>query len=169
MQTTPTQQHRDLLALICDAYEAFLGHLPGEALLPPEFASATRARKRQWIDQDAPFGLLAHDRSDDPRFVYANRKALSIFAGSSDELIGLPSRFSAPAEKQAARQVFIDRVRRDGIAFDYSDTRRDLEGRLFEIVSGTLWKWRDEMGEHAGEAALIWKEADKPETPSSTI
>lgn len=93
------QQHEDILSLICDAYEGFLGHLPGEDFLPPELTSATREKKCRWIDQNAPFGLLAHDRNDDPRFVYANRKALSIFASSYGEFIGLPSRISAPVEK----------------------------------------------------------------------
>ncbi|ABW14794.1 conserved hypothetical protein [Parafrankia sp. EAN1pec] len=40
----------------------------------------------------APFGLLAHDASTDPLFVYANKTAQQRFEYTWDEFVGMPSR-----------------------------------------------------------------------------
>lgn len=55
----------------------------------------------------APFVLLAHNKFEegvtDPVFTYANKAALEAFEGTWDEIVGLPSRYSA--EEGTAREV----------------------------------------------------------------
>ena len=54
-----------------------------------------RTPRDGWLYEHAPFGLLAHDTSADPRFVYANSTAQGCFGYAWEEFVGLPSRLSA--------------------------------------------------------------------------
>ncbi|MFD8646950.1 MEKHLA domain-containing protein [Streptomyces mirabilis] len=47
------------------------------------------------LDEDAPFGLLAHDTSADPIFIYANSTAQRCFEYTWHEFVRLPFRLSA--------------------------------------------------------------------------
>jgi hypothetical protein len=69
------------------------------------------------------FGLLEHDTSPDPLFVYANLTAQERFERSWDEFVGLPSRLSAGELAREERRVFLDQVRLRGYADDYRGVR----------------------------------------------
>ena len=71
----------------------------------------------------APFAVLAHDISDDPRFVYANETAQRCFEYSWNELVGMHSRLSAEQPARDERQRLLDIVTRDGFVTDYRDVR----------------------------------------------
>lgn len=60
----------------------------------------------RWLYENAPFALLAHDRSEDPRFFYANNTAQACFGYSWQEFIGMPSRLSAEAPNREDGNVF---------------------------------------------------------------
>ncbi|MEV4343578.1 MEKHLA domain-containing protein [Actinoplanes sp. NPDC049596] len=130
--------------LLADSYR----RLVGEPLVP---AGADAAA---WL-YDAPFGLLAHDTSPDPVFVYANRTAQKVFGYCWDEFVGLPSRLSADEEDRASRRMFLDSVRADGYATGYRGRRVAKDGHRFWIEDVTLWTLRDADGAPAGQAALI--------------
>lgn len=49
---------------------------------------------------EAPFVVLAHDFSEEPRFTYANQTALDLFEGSWDEIVGMESKKSADPEAE---------------------------------------------------------------------
>jgi hypothetical protein len=55
----------------------------------------------------APFVCLAHNKFEpgvtDPTFTYANKAALELWEATWDELIGLPSRLSAPESEREVR------------------------------------------------------------------
>jgi hypothetical protein len=61
----------------------------------------------RWLYGEAPFGLLAHDTSADPSFVYANVTAQKCFEYSWEEFAGMPSRLSAEADNREKRQEFM--------------------------------------------------------------
>ena len=46
---------------------------------------------------------LSHDAGVDPRFVYANSAAASLWRMSIEDMIGMPSRLSAPADARDDR------------------------------------------------------------------
>jgi len=108
-----------------------------------------------WLYGQAPFAVLAHDTSTDPLFVYANRAGQAAFGYTWDEIIGLPSRFSAEAPERAERQRLLDAVARDGFVSDYSGIRIAKSGRRFPITDGIVWQLVDEAGRVRGQAATF--------------
>ena len=114
-----------------------------------------------WLNDDAPFGLLAHDAQADPRFIYANLAALACFEYRQDELIGLPSRLTAEAPNREERQRLLDAVARDGFATNYRGLRVAKSGRRFWIEDVTVWMLRDAAGRSHGQAAVYrgWRDA----------
>ena len=78
-----------LYALLSGSYL----RLTGTPLVPQGCGAA-------WLYREAPFAVLAHDTSPDPRFIYANLAAQACFEYSWKEIIGLPSHLSAvPADR----------------------------------------------------------------------
>lgn len=103
----------------------------------------------------APCAVLAHGTEDDPRFFFANRVALTAFEAELDQLIGMPSRFSAEAPERSERQGLLDRVSADGFIDDYRGIRITSTGRRFEIRSAVVWNLIDEAGGLHGQAATF--------------
>ncbi|MFG1926073.1 MEKHLA domain-containing protein [Cryptosporangium sp. NPDC048952] len=129
--------------------------LVGGSLVPDDVADAAA-----WL-YGAPFGLLAHDTSPDPVFVYANRTAQEHFEYGWDEFVGLPSRLSAGEEDRDARAALLDAVRRQGYTNDYRGPRVAKSGRRFWIDDVTVWNLITPTGDRVGQAALIrrWSDA----------
>jgi PAS domain S-box-containing protein len=113
-----------------------------------------------WLYEEAPFAVLAHDTSDDPRFFYANRAAQACFGYSWIEFIGLPSRLSAEAPDRAARQELLDAVARDGYIADYRGVRVAKSGRRFWIEQAIVWELLDADGVRCGQAATFERWVD---------
>lgn len=145
-----------LLEAISASYAKHAGRTLGEGNFPEEIASADREIQLAWLDSSAPFGVLAHNTEDDPKFIYANRAALGMFGYTLDEFLGLPSRLSAAPERQPARAAFLERVSAQGIAHDYADIRVNRSGRSFRIREGSIWQVAAPDGSPIGQAALIW-------------
>ncbi|MFG1605356.1 MEKHLA domain-containing protein [Actinoplanes sp. NPDC049265] len=124
--------------------------LTGRPLVPDGLHGPEAAA---WLGA-APFGLLAHDTSPDPVFVYANRTAQELFGYDTDELVGLPSRLSAGAQDRDERRAFMESVRRDGYADDYRGPRVRKDGGRFWIEDSTVWNLVD-GGALVGQAAQI--------------
>jgi hypothetical protein len=116
--------------------------------------SATEWALRAYL---APCVLLAHDGTDDPRFVYANRTAQRLFERNWTDLVGLHSRRSAEPDEQAARARLLARVLRDGYCEDYSGIRVAASGRRFCIADASVWNVLDETGQRVGQAAAFSK------------
>ncbi len=114
----------------------------------------------QWLYRDAPFAVLAHDRSSDPRFIYANQTAQTCFGYSWKELIGLPSRLSAEAPEREERQRLLDAVARDGFISDYKGVRISKSGRRFWIEKAIVWQLIDGEDRLHGQAAMFldWRD-----------
>jgi hypothetical protein len=104
---------------------------------------------------EAPFAVLAHDRSEDPIFFYGNLKAQEIFELNWSELIQLPSRYSAEFSNQEARQYLLDQVASKGFIDNYTGTRISKTGRRFQIENATVWNLLNQDNQHIGQAATF--------------
>ncbi|WEF12584.1 MEKHLA domain-containing protein [Pectobacterium actinidiae] len=113
----------------------------------------------RWLHEQAPYSLLAQGTGDEPRFIYANRFALDCFGYTEAEMLALPSRLSAEAVLQPARQQFLENVSQRGIAYDYTGIRVRKNGQTFPIYGGVVWQLRHQDGASWGMAALFWREA----------
>lgn len=99
--------------------------------------------------------VLAHDGSDDPRLIYANKAALALWRRDWPTMVGLPSRLTAePAERQGRAGALAEALRQGGIA-GYGGIRIDSEGRRFRIAGTRLWSLRDGKGKTCGQAACF--------------
>ena len=139
----------DFFALLTESYARLLG----KPLVPP-------GADADWLYAKAPFVVLAHSTADDPIFIYANKAAQACFGYSLDEFLALPSRLSAEAPQQAARQALLEKVSRDGFITGYSGVRVAKSGRRFIIEDGVLWELTDRAGVRHGQAATFqsWRD-----------
>jgi PAS domain-containing protein len=128
----------------------------------PPFVAKTQRDAARWLYEDAAACVLAHSTETDPRFIYANKAAQDLLEYSWDEIVMLPSRFSAEAPNRAERQRLLDAVARDGFATGYSGVRISKTGRRFRIEDGVLWELRDTQGALHGVAATFtqWRNVD---------
>ena len=83
--------------------------------------------------------VLSHDAGVDPRFVYANSAAASLWRMSIEDMIGMPSRLSAPADARDDRARMLSDASRDGVLSGYSGERVASDGTKFQIMDATLW------------------------------
>jgi len=127
--------------------------LTGRALLPLREGEGEVPRARRLYE--APFVVLAHDGSPDPRFNYANLAAQHLFERGWEELVGLPSRLSAEAPAREERERLLERVGAHGFIDDYSGVRIAQSGRRFRILRATVWNVLDPAGERIGQAATF--------------
>ena len=134
--------------LLAGSYRRLLGE-------DPPFLDNTQTDAARWLYEDAPACVLAHNTEPDPRFIYANKAAQALLEYSWDEIVALPSRFSAEAPNRAERQRLLDAVARHGFATGYSGVRIARSGRRFRIDDGVLWELRDAHGALQGVAATF--------------
>jgi PAS domain-containing protein len=83
--------------------------------------------------------ILSHDGGEDPHFVYANQAAADLWRMPVSELIGMPSRLSAPPEHQAERASMLKDAAGSGELTGYAGERIAKDGTRFMIKDATLW------------------------------
>ncbi|WP_069095855.1 MEKHLA domain-containing protein [Methyloligella halotolerans] len=140
---------QDFFDLLTGSYR----RLVGDDLAPP-------GQDVRWLYEEAPFAVLAHNTDEDPRFVYANRWAQRCFEMGWDEIVGLPSRYSAEAPERGERQRLLDAVARDGFVRGYRGIRIAKSGRRFFIEDGVIWQLIDDGGVWCGQAATFARWTD---------
>jgi PAS domain S-box-containing protein len=126
--------------------------------LPP-LGAQSGVKAAQWLHEAAPFGLLLHETSPGPVFIYANRAAQRAFEYSWEEFVGMPYRLSVQTLNRTKRQEFMDEVRRRGFGENYRGQRIAKSGRTFWIEETTVWNLIDDNGGMHGQAALIRRTA----------
>ena len=87
----------------------------------------------------AQFAVASHAVADDPMFNYANHQALALFKMAPEEMLGLPSRYSAEAMLREARADFLYQVSTHGFIENYSGVRIAKDGSRFLIEQATVW------------------------------
>ena len=103
----------------------------------------------------APFVLLSHNTEPDPIFNYANQQGLELFELTWQELIVLPSRKSAEAMNQEARNKIMAEVTKQGFTTGYNGVRISKTGKRFEIINAIIWNLIDKNGVYQGQAACF--------------
>jgi PAS domain S-box-containing protein len=151
---TPSPRDPGFAALLLDSHLRVVG----TGLCPRAWSDDAGAAA--WLQDQAPFGLLAHDTSPDPLFVYANHIAQHCFGYTWEEFIGLPSRLSAAPDAQHDRNTFVEAVSRRGFADGYRGRRVRKDGSHFWIENVTMWDLVDADGNLHGQAAVFraWTE-----------
>lgn len=113
---------------------------------------------------EAPFALLAHDTNDDPKFVYANKSALSLFECEWSDIIGTPSRHSAAPDKeiQEDRSALLAKALENGFVDDYEGWRKSFKGKPFKVSNTTIFNIESPGGDAMGQAAVLrlWEYED---------
>ena len=132
--------------------------LTGRDLIDPALASSQAA---QYL-YHAPFVVLSHDATADPRFTYANLAAQERFEMPWQEIVGLPSRLSAEPLVQAERARLLAQVAMTGYIDNYSGIRITKNGRRFCIRNATVWNLVDAADHLHGQAATFTECSDLP-------
>lgn len=121
---------------------------------------APEGRGADWLYDESPAVILAHNTEPDPRFIYANRAAQACFEYSWDEFIALPSRLSAEVPDRAERERLLNAVAAEGFVAGYSGVRIAKSGRRFRIENTIVWDLIDRHGRRLGQAAIFgsWRD-----------
>jgi hypothetical protein len=104
---------------------------------------------------EAGFALLSHNADGDPLFNYGNRTALDLFELSWQELIGMPSRFSAEPVNRRERERLLAEVGSKGFIANYSGVRIAKSGKRFLIQQAVVWNVHDNQRNYYGQAACF--------------
>jgi len=128
-----------------------LHHWTGRQLMD---AMASPAEQAQALFH-APFIVLSHDTAAEPMLNYANQAALNLFELTWNELVRMPSRFTAEPLQQGERSRLLARVNRHGFIDDYRGVRISKGGQRFMIEQATVWNLLDENGAPYGQAAAF--------------
>jgi hypothetical protein len=144
-------------AAFCHLLDDSFRRIVGDRLVPANIAIAEAPA---WLYRQAPFCLLAHDTSEDPKFIYGNKTVQACFEYGWEELTSLPSRLSAEQPNRAERQRLLGMVHRQGFISDYQGVRIAKSGRRFRIEQATVWELRDSDGMRHGQAAMFrsWRD-----------
>jgi len=125
----------------------------GSPLVPLRPASPARLQAQELFTTATV--VLAHDGAEDPRLIYANRAALTLWRRDWSAMVGLPSRLTAePAERRGRAGALAEALRRGAIA-GYGGVRVDSGGRRFRIENTRLWTLGDGTGQACGQAACF--------------
>lgn len=100
-----------------------------------------------------PSIVVAHDASEDPRFVYANAAAQQLWGYPWAQFVGLPSRLSAPPEERGKRGHLLADGQRSGVVIGRDLVRVTADGRRFVVAEVVLWNLLDAAGTRIGQAA----------------
>lgn len=139
-------------------------HLSGHLLPSPKEEAGTE--RLEWLNDHAPYALLAQNNKEIPHFIYTNKFAVSCFKYTEEEMLSTPSYLSASSEGQMERNKILEQVQLNHIAFDYSGIRLTKFNEPFTIHDGIIWKIFEhgDHGELIGQAALFWlNEQQKPD------
>jgi len=138
--------HSHQVELLLSSYLRLLG----QPLLPP---NPLKDPAQQVFE--AKLVVLSHDTAADPLFNYANRTALTLFETRWQDLIGMPSRFSAEPVAREERERLLAEVSSKGYIDHYSGVRISKTGKRFLIRNAVVWNLSDENLTYRGQAACF--------------
>jgi hypothetical protein len=142
--------------LLMNSYQ----HWTGEPLLAKNRLSDHKlADSRDAVRalMNAPFAIASHQAGDDPIFNYANHQAFALFKMTPEEMLGLPSRYSAEPMLREARAELLHQVATHGFIENYAGVRIAKDGSRFLIEQATVWNVVDVKSpkQVLGQAVII--------------
>ena len=99
------------------------------------------------------FPVLAHGIEADPQLSYANASALLLWQTTWNELIGLPSRLTAPASERGDRESALTQALAIKAISGYSGIRISRREKRFMINNARVWSISDNREQVLGLAA----------------
>ena len=99
--------------------------------------------------------MLAHTNAADPLLSYANAAALQLWETHWAELIGMPSRLTAPPSERGERHQALGQAKQREAIEGYRGIRISRKGRRFMINNGRIWTLRDQENRPIGQAACF--------------
>ena len=99
------------------------------------------------------FPVLAHGGGSDPTLTYANAAALQLWEASWTELVGLPSRLTAPETERPERRTALGKAQALHALKGYAGIRISRKGRRFQINNARIWTLWDDQLHPCGQAA----------------
>ena len=124
----------------------------------PLIASAQQSHSKRLLCQNlfaCGFPVLAHGTEQDPKLSYANAAALQLWDSHWDELIGMPSRLTAPDSERAERSSALGQAKRLDAVQNYHGIRISRKGRRFMINKARIWTLWDAGELVCGQAACF--------------
>lgn len=120
------------------------------AFARPLIADAQTVRSKRLLCQNlfaCGFTVLVHGTGKDPKLSYANASALRLWEKRWDELIGMPSRLTAPDSERAGRISALGQAKLQHSVRNYCGIRISHKGRRFIINKTRIWTlWDAEEG-----------------------
>ena len=129
-----------------------------KAFSRPLIAAAQPGHPKRLLCQNlfaCGFPVLAHGTEQDPKLSYANAAALQLWETRWDELIGMPSRLTAPNSEQAKRSNALGQAKRLDAVQNYRGIRISRKGRRFMINKARIWTLWDAKERVCGQAACF--------------
>ena len=124
----------------------------------PLIASAQPGQSKRLLCQNlfaCGFPVLAHGAEQDPKLSYANAAALQLWGSRWDELIGMPSRLTAPNRERAERSNALGQAKRLDAVQNYRGIRISRKERRFMINKARIWALWDAEEWVCGQAACF--------------
>lgn len=103
----------------------------------------------------APFVVVSHSQEEDPILNYGNQIALDLWQMDWDKFTQTPSRLTAEAPLQAAREKMLKQVSQYGYIDDYQGVRISSTGKKFWIEQALVCNLTDKQGKLCGQAATF--------------
>ena len=125
----------------------------GRDLLPGHQSDQESIRSSSQHLFSAAGPVLAHDGGSDPALIYANAAALRLWRRRWRQMVGMPSRLTAPEQERQERAQALGSAQKMDAFHGYRGIRIDSEGRRFVINNARIWTLWDEQGECCGQAA----------------
>lgn len=109
---------------------------------------------------EAPFALMSHDASEDPKVTYANRAGLALFEAEWDEMIGVKSKNTAREEgavnHREERAAMLKEALANGYVDSYTGVRQTIKGdKEFRILDATIFSIESPGGDAVGQGAVL--------------
>ena len=143
-------EKRGLVTLLLTSHQRAFGR--------PLIAAARAGQSMQLCCQDlfaCGFPVLAHGTGSDPTLSYANAAALQLWETNWDDLIGMPSRLTAPETERAERRSALGEAESLKALKGYGGIRISRQGRQFMIRNARIWTLWDEEERSCGQAACF--------------
>jgi MEKHLA domain len=101
------------------------------------------------------FVVVSHGIETNPVLNYGNQIALDLWEMDWEHFTQTPSKSTAEPVNQAAREVMMAQVLRQGFVENYRGVRISSSGRRFEIDRAIIWNLTDLYGQPCGQAATF--------------
>ncbi|WP_320675787.1 MEKHLA domain-containing protein [Prochlorococcus sp. MIT 1300] len=99
--------------------------------------------------------LMAHNIDRDPRLIYANAAALTLWCRQWKDMVGMPSRLTAPESETQTRKLALEQSLHKNASKNYYGIRIDSRGTKFTINNARIWTVWDNEINLLGQAATF--------------